>query len=148
MTVAGPAMRAYTVSALVMSSLPTIALQPISAATTALALLLFVSPFCAFTSALFSARVTHHVLLTAGIAPLLMLAVLLFHAPDLLRAWRERRTGDLWRGTMTFVAVAVAFAAVNPPAGITVPASDPDGVFTVAWTASPSTGIVSMIAIF
>lgn len=41
----------------------------------ALALLLFVSPFCALTSALFSARVTHHVLLTVGIAPLLMLAV-------------------------------------------------------------------------
>ncbi len=45
------------------------------AAATGLALVLFVSPFCALTSALFSARVTHHVLLTAAIAPLLMLAV-------------------------------------------------------------------------
>lgn len=40
-----------------------------------LAVLLFVSPFCALTSALFSARVAHHVLLTAAVAPLLMLAV-------------------------------------------------------------------------
>ncbi len=37
--------------------------------------LLFVSPFCALTSALFSARVTHHVLLTAAVAPLLALAL-------------------------------------------------------------------------
>lgn len=41
----------------------------------ALALLLFVSPFCALTSALFSARVTHHVLLTAAVAPLLVLSL-------------------------------------------------------------------------
>lgn len=40
-----------------------------------LALLLFVSPFCALSSALFSARVGHHVLLTATIAPLLVLSV-------------------------------------------------------------------------
>jgi putative membrane protein len=40
----------------------------------ALLLLLFVSPFCALTSALFSARVAHHVLLTAVIAPLLILS--------------------------------------------------------------------------
>lgn len=37
--------------------------------------LLFVSPLCALTSALFSARVTHHVLLTAAVAPLLVLAL-------------------------------------------------------------------------
>lgn len=41
----------------------------------ALLLLLFVSPFCALTSALFSARVTHHVLLTAIVAPLLVLSL-------------------------------------------------------------------------
>lgn len=35
---------------------------------------LFVSPFCALTSALFSARVVHHVALTAVIAPLLAAA--------------------------------------------------------------------------
>jgi putative membrane protein len=40
----------------------------------ALAALVFVSPLCALASALFSARVLHHVLLVAGIAPLLALA--------------------------------------------------------------------------
>jgi putative membrane protein len=44
------------------------------AAVMALVLLLFVSPFCALTSALFSARVTHHILLTALFAPLLAAA--------------------------------------------------------------------------
>src|SRR3546814_5393323 len=37
----------------------------------ALLAVLFISPFCALTSALFSARVVHHVLLTACAAPLL-----------------------------------------------------------------------------
>lgn len=36
--------------------------------------LLFVSPFCALTSALFTARVAHHILLTALVAPLLAAA--------------------------------------------------------------------------
>ena len=45
------------------------------AAAFGLLLLLFVSPFCALTSALFSARVVHHVLLTAVVAPLLVLSV-------------------------------------------------------------------------
>jgi putative membrane protein len=40
----------------------------------ALAALIFVSPLCALASALFSARVFHHVLLVAGVAPLLALA--------------------------------------------------------------------------
>ena len=37
--------------------------------------LLFISPLCALSSALFSARVTHHVLLTAAVAPLLVLSI-------------------------------------------------------------------------
>ena len=41
----------------------------------ALSLILFVSPFCALSSALFSARVTHHVLLAAVLAPLLVFAL-------------------------------------------------------------------------
>ena len=45
------------------------------AAAVVLLLLLFVSPFCALTSALFSARVTHHVLLTAAVAPLVVLSL-------------------------------------------------------------------------
>lgn len=40
----------------------------------ALCIFLFVSPFCALTSALFSARVLHHVMLTAVVAPLVVLA--------------------------------------------------------------------------
>lgn len=39
----------------------------------ALAVLVFVSPLCNLTSALFSARVFHHVVLTAGIVPLMVL---------------------------------------------------------------------------
>jgi putative membrane protein len=45
------------------------------AAAFALLLVLFVSPFCALTSALFSARVVHHVLLTTVVAPLLLLSL-------------------------------------------------------------------------
>ena len=41
----------------------------------AVSLLLFVSPFCALSSALFAARVGHHVLLAAAVAPLLALSV-------------------------------------------------------------------------
>lgn len=41
----------------------------------AIALLLFVSPFCALSSALFSARVTHHVILAAVLAPLVAFAL-------------------------------------------------------------------------
>lgn len=40
-----------------------------------LATVLFVSPLCALTVSLFSARVAHHVLLTMGVAPLLALAL-------------------------------------------------------------------------
>ncbi len=45
------------------------------AAAMALLAILFVSPFCALTSALFAARVVHHVVLTAIVAPLLVLAI-------------------------------------------------------------------------
>ena len=56
-----------------------------------LALVLFVSPFCALSSALFSARVTHHVLLSTVLAPLLVFA---------LPARRTSRIGPLhlWTG--------------------------------------------------
>ena len=46
-----------------------------SAGVIAIAVLLFVSPFCALSSALFSARVAHHVLLTAVAAPLAIYAL-------------------------------------------------------------------------
>lgn len=56
-----------------------------------LAFILFVSPFCALTSALFSARVTHHVLLTAVLAPLLTYAL-----PAGRSRWRTSLA--LWTG--------------------------------------------------
>lgn len=40
-----------------------------------LLVLLFVSPLCALSSALFSARVAHHVLLTAAVAPLIVASI-------------------------------------------------------------------------
>jgi putative membrane protein len=55
-----------------------------------LAALLFVSPLCALTSALFSARIGHHVLLVAGVAPLLVLAL-----PRRLRLTPSRPTGQI-----------------------------------------------------
>lgn len=45
------------------------------AAAFTLAFILFISPFCALTSALFSARVAHHVALTAVLAPILAFAI-------------------------------------------------------------------------
>lgn len=45
--------------------------------------IIFVSPLCALSSALFSARVLHHVLLVAGVAPLLASAFPLRCAPSL-----------------------------------------------------------------
>ena len=49
--------------------------RPLMASAIALSVLLFVSPFCALSSALFSARVTHHVLLAAVLAPVMVFAV-------------------------------------------------------------------------
>jgi putative membrane protein len=70
----------------------------------ALALLLFVTPFCALSSALFSARVTHHVLLAAVLAPLLVYAL-----PD--RRLRLPGSLALWTGLQ-----AVAFWLWHAPA--------------------------------
>lgn len=54
----------------------------------AILLLLFVSPFCALTSALFAARAAHHALLVAAAAPLIVLAL-----PD---GMRVRGSIGLW----------------------------------------------------
>lgn len=53
------------------------------AAASGLFVLLFVSPFCSLTSALFAARAAHHVLLVAAAAPLLAWSV-----PELKRLYR------------------------------------------------------------
>ncbi|NML32568.1 cytochrome c oxidase assembly protein [Paraburkholderia sp. G-4-1-8] len=47
----------------------------------ALMAIVFVSPLCALSSALFSARVTHHIILIAAVAPLLALALPLPRLP-------------------------------------------------------------------
>jgi putative membrane protein len=64
--------------------------------------LLFVSPFCALSSALFSARTVHHVVLVAGVAPLV--------------AWALPRIGDGGLALATLVAAAVFWAWHAPAA--------------------------------
>lgn len=66
--------------------------------------LTFVSPLCALSSALFSARVLHHVLLVAAAAPLLALAFPL------------RRPGALPLGLLVGVHAVVMWAWHTPPA--------------------------------
>ena len=68
-----------------------------------LALVLFVSPFCALTSALFAARVVHHVALAALLAPLLAFS---------LPRGGLRPTGSLWLWTAI---QALAFWAWHAP---------------------------------
>jgi len=48
--------------------------RPAGFAATALLVVIFISPLCALSAALFSARVVHHMFLIAGVAPLLALA--------------------------------------------------------------------------
>jgi putative membrane protein len=59
---------------------------------------LFVSPLCALTSALFSARVLHHVVLVAVLAPLLVAAVPArwLRGRGSLLAWTAAQTGVFW----------------------------------------------------
>ena len=62
-----------------------------------LATIIFVSPLCALSSALFSARVLHHVLLIAAVAPLLALAFPVRRLPSLpLAALIGLHTIILW----------------------------------------------------
>lgn len=88
---------------------------------------LFVSPFCALTSALFSARVVHHVVLAAIAAPLLVVAfrpsrfgslmvwtavqALVFwawHAPPLY-AWALSSDGAYWLMQASLLGFALGF---------------------------------------
>jgi putative membrane protein len=105
----------------------------------ALLAILFVSPFCALTSALFSARVVHHVVLTAVVAPLLVASIAparlrlpngigtwtalhalvfwLWHAPPIY-AWALSSDAAYWLMQATLLASAVGFwaAARRAPA--------------------------------
>ena len=58
--------------------------------------LVFVSPLCALSSALFSARVAHHVLLIAVAAPLLVLAFPKARAGGAPAAWFAAHAVALW----------------------------------------------------
>lgn len=65
-------------------------------AASALLFVLFVSPFCALTSALFSARAVHHVALTALAAPLLALALPLRRVPGGWGVWAGIHAATFW----------------------------------------------------
>ena len=69
-----------------------------AAAALGLFVLLFVSPLCALTSALFSVRVAHHVVLVAAMAPLLVLAVpaRALRLTGSLAAWTAAQTVVYW----------------------------------------------------
>lgn len=75
-----------------------------TAATLAIALFLFVSPFCALGSALFSARVVHHLVLALALGPLL--------APAL----RPARWLDRWSLPVLTAVQALVFWAWHAPA--------------------------------
>ena len=97
-----------------------------------LLLVLFVSPFCALTSALFSARVVHHVLLVTILAPVLIAAIpgppvggrgllgwatavqaivfWLWHAPPAY-AWALSSDAAYWLMQASLLASAAAFWA-------------------------------------
>lgn len=62
----------------------------------ALLALLFISPFCALTSALFSARTVHHLLLTSAVAPLLAIAAPARRVPGGLALWTGLHAATFW----------------------------------------------------
>lgn len=62
----------------------------------ALLAFLFVSPFCALTAALFSARVIHHLALTAVVAPLLAVAFPVSRIPGGLALWTGIHAATFW----------------------------------------------------
>ncbi|MDO5623624.1 MAG: cytochrome c oxidase assembly protein [Pseudomonadota bacterium] len=70
----------------------------------ALGALLYLSPLCALSAGFFSARVLHHVLLTAGVAPLLALAL------------RSAAPPRAWALTAAFALFAVAMWLWHAPA--------------------------------
>lgn len=110
-----------------------------------LLLILFVSPFCALTSALFSVRIVHHVLLVAVVAWLLVASVpghfpqlrvslvsatavqafvfWLWHAPPLY-AWALSSDAAYWLMQVTILVSACVFWAVirsaSAPAAVAV----------------------------
>lgn len=70
----------------------------LAASAAGLAVFLFVSPFCALSSALFSVRATHHVLLAAVLAPMLVLALPVRRTavPGSLATWTGMQALAFW----------------------------------------------------
>jgi len=62
----------------------------------ALVAILYVSPLCALSSALFIARVVHHVLLATLLAPLLVAALQIRRAPGSLALWTAIQALTFW----------------------------------------------------
>lgn len=121
-----------------------------SAATTALALfiVLYVSPLCALGSALFLARVTHHVLLAVALAPLIVLGFGLHHR-------RLHGSMGVWTGLQATIfwvwhwpplyaaALSSDFVFWAMQASITAAAA---GFWAQALRASPLTAIAALLA--
>lgn len=118
-------------------------------AAAAMAILLFVSPLCAFTSALFAARSVHHVLVVAGLAPLLALA--------LPPRWLPAGAGGLFGWT---ISGALALWLWHLPSVYAAALSDPwlywalqllllgtaTGFWMAAAAAGPGPAILAMLA--
>lgn len=85
------------------------------AAAWSLMVLLFVSPFCALSSALFSVRVAHHVLLIAVVAPLIVLS--------LPSRWRAFSFSSAWL-TGIFTAHFIILWAWHAPVAYAAALSD------------------------
>lgn len=113
----------------------------------ALLFLLFVSPFCALTSALFSARVAHHVVLVAIVAPLVALALPPRAAPPgRLAGWTIAQALVLW----AWHAPALYSAALSNDAIYWLMQLSLLGSSTAFWivirTASPLNSVAALLA--
>jgi len=114
----------------------------------AVLVVLFVSPFCALTSALFAARSAHHALLVAVAAPLLAAACP--GANRLLRlplwGWTAVSILVLWAWHVPgFYAAALSSDAVYWLMQVTLLASA-TGFWAAVWRASPASAVGALLA--
>lgn len=113
--------------------------QPLLATAFAVAIVLFVSPLCAWTSALFAIRTVHHLAIVALLAPLLasalrlerllvfrgltawtataLLIFWLWHAPELY-AWALRSDAAYWLMQLSLIGSAAGFWAAVRAASV------------------------------
>ena len=110
--------------------------------------LLFVSPLCALSSALFTARVLHHVLLTAVAAPLLVLAVPRTKTvvPGSLPAWTALHALVFWSWhSPALYALALSSDLVYWLMQTTLMASAA-GFWTAVLRSSPPAAVAALLA--